>query len=213
MGYLGLDWGNVPSWFSAASFGAAAYAIVRDRQYRKRDQINNVGVWGDFRVDKAKITPVVHFKNASKLPVYISKVKYRMRYCWFDEATIIDGEPKMLSYPRGFDGTLSEITLPPEKEASFEGKPFTAKDRPSIATVTVPSRSLYTGLLITEFTILDNQRRWWTIRPKNGSNAEQYDELMTSMATIDRTPVYKLIFPFWRKPWRGHLRRPRNKRF
>ncbi|WP_326950250.1 hypothetical protein OG439_16570 [Amycolatopsis sp. NBC_01307] len=78
MGYLGLDWGNVPSWFSAASFGAAAYVIARDRGSKNRNQVNQVGVWLEITPEKMRLSDdslsetfriTIHVKNSGDLPV------------------------------------------------------------------------------------------------------------------------------------------------
>lgn len=38
------QWGNVPSWFSAGSFMAAAIVIYRDRRLRKKQQLDSIAV-------------------------------------------------------------------------------------------------------------------------------------------------------------------------
>lgn len=60
--------------------------FIRDRRERRRNQVEQVGVWVTLEREKTEgklyLTPTVHFTNGSKLPVELAKVSYVVEYRW-----------------------------------------------------------------------------------------------------------------------------------
>ncbi|MFF1496386.1 hypothetical protein [Streptomyces sp. NPDC058304] len=74
-GWLGLDWGSVPTWVGAFSFFVAVLSFLRSQGEKKREHASKVGAWitktsGDG-ADKYYVT----VSNAGTAPAYEIKVK------------------------------------------------------------------------------------------------------------------------------------------
>lgn len=88
-GWLGLDWGDVPTWVGSVSTGAAlliaAVSYRRSVHYGERSQANKVTVWVETVSDSeviseviskgiSEVTSVVHLKNNSDGAVYFATI-------------------------------------------------------------------------------------------------------------------------------------------
>jgi hypothetical protein len=91
MALFGWDWGNVPSWFSAASFSAAAFVIWRDRKIRVRQQVDQVSVWADgFKAHDETEAPFggyyligeIQIKNSGLVAVNVFNILYTITGFW-----------------------------------------------------------------------------------------------------------------------------------
>lgn len=176
MGWLGLDWGNVPGWFSAGSFMAAAYVISRDRQHRKRQQVDGVGIWGEFdlcqdeeSIEFGFIIPRIHIKNAGVLPVYLERAVYEVSYTWAVEANGGYFYPDFEAKSGKFSGRISDVVVPPGQEVVVCGvdrRPVEC--RRSFGNSGITSRAPGNRLTIGEFVIVDNAHRRWKVVPGAG---------------------------------------------
>ncbi|MFB9684122.1 hypothetical protein [Amycolatopsis plumensis] len=175
VGWLGLDWGNVPGWFSAGSFMAAGYVIVRDRQQKRRQQIDSVGVWGEFdlcqdenAVNFGFIVPRIYVKNASSLPVYVESVEYEAIYSWSQMA-----HAGYFMFPfeggvAGFEGRVRDVVVPPGREVMTYGVDRRPVGKPEGAggDASVTSRAPGSKIIITEIVLVDNTQRRWKLVPR-----------------------------------------------
>jgi hypothetical protein len=91
------QWGNVPSWFSALSFAAAALAFWRDRSIRLRRQVDDVGAWGESNsirdslgagTGHYSIATIITVENATNKNVNVVAIKYSASYRWQRKANL-----------------------------------------------------------------------------------------------------------------------------
>ncbi|MDS0138694.1 MULTISPECIES: hypothetical protein [unclassified Amycolatopsis] len=164
----------MPSWFSAGSFMAAGYVIIRDRRQKRRQQIDCLGIWGEFdlcqeedAVNFGFIVPRIHLKNASDLPVYVESVEYEAVYSWSQLAhsgyyfSPFDGGVG------GFAGRIRDVVVPPGREVVSYGV-----DRRPIGDpqwihgdAGVTSRAPGSKMIILEVVVVDNAQRRWKLVP------------------------------------------------
>ncbi|MGW7261698.1 hypothetical protein [Streptomyces sp. NPDC054834] len=73
-GWLGLDWGNVPTWVGAVvtstSVSIAAISYRRSVHDKERGQASLVGAWIGIKENAGKQERVIRISNASDAPVY-----------------------------------------------------------------------------------------------------------------------------------------------
>ncbi|MET8997092.1 hypothetical protein [Amycolatopsis sp. NPDC004169] len=186
MGYLGLDWGNVPSWFSAASFSAAAYVIIRDRAHKKRSQIDSVGLWGEIEFEKSapsdtpstRIIPTLHVKNASKLPVYLVAGEYELSGQLRRKGSASEygpTNPVMEPFPLSVDGRLGHSVIPPGEMVRIEGVSKVIEGHyDSIKVNSDGDRVANLEVIIKRISVRDNSGTTWKLIPRTGSDQEYW---------------------------------------
>ncbi|UJW32451.1 hypothetical protein L3Q67_01290 [Saccharothrix sp. AJ9571] len=178
MALFGWDWGNVPSWFSAASFSAAAFVIWRDRMIRVRQQVDQVSVWGngfaaqevdEHLFDGYYVTVDIRVKNSGALAVHVSNICYLVVGYWaeVDEDNSILEEYR--SDPVRIEGAAEGATVPPGETIRAYDRAVrdVEKDRPRPAAVTgmgVPGSSV----LVTQYLVIDSHGNGWRVRPTSG---------------------------------------------
>lgn len=204
VGWLGLDWGNVPGWFSAGSFMAAGYVIIRDRQQKRRQQVDSVGVWGEFdlcqdedAVNFGFIIPRIYIKNASSLPVYVESVEYEAVYVW---SQVAHSGYYMFPFEGGvggFAGRIQDVVVPPGREVVTYGVDRRARNRPESAgsDANVTSRAPGSKLIITEVVVIDSMQRRWKLVPRTqgaGLASTAAHHFLSGLGGADRSLVGKL---------------------
>lgn len=178
MALFGWDWGNVPSWFSAASFSAAAFAIWRDRTIRVRHQVDQVSVWAEGFISHDEPEPLftgyyltaqIQVKNSGQLAVHVSNIDYTITGYWAetDEDNSVLGRYR--ADPARVHGTAEGSTVPPGATVRAHDRQIhdVANKRPSPAAVTgngVPG----SAVLITQYTVIDSHGNSWRVRPTSG---------------------------------------------
>ncbi|WET76888.1 hypothetical protein P3102_22555 [Amycolatopsis sp. QT-25] len=187
MGYLGLDWGNVPSWFTAASFSAAAYVIFRDRTHKRRQQLDSTGFWGEVTSgtfmqsgeERTQITPILYIKNASNLPVYVISVDYEVFAILADlQKTSGYRKPR----PLHFKGNLSHATIPPGETKEIVGSSNIITGRYIQSKIQMDDESTMTAaMIVKEVRVQDNSGKTWKVHPRTGSGFERLAEMQNSM--------------------------------
>jgi hypothetical protein len=79
-GWLGLDWGDVPTWFGSVVTGGsvflAALAYRRSVSDKERDQASQIGAWVALTTEAEQKRRVVRVNNASKGPIYEVIVRF-----------------------------------------------------------------------------------------------------------------------------------------
>ncbi len=209
----GWQWGNVPSWFSAGSFMAAAFVIIRDRRIRRRHQVDNVGVWGEFSIDESqhifsssagKIVPIIYVKNSSNRPVYIDSIKYEISYSW----AVVDTADNLVYIAKDrkhtFTGEVVDISCPPDREVEARGDACAPEtegrpDDPETLAI-VSSRVPGSRVQINKVVITDSQQKRWSLVPKVGRRGVAATALMPfalALATSSfPSQLVNLLVPF-----------------
>jgi hypothetical protein len=154
---------------------AAAYVITRDRQHNKRQQVDSVGIWGEFElcqdedsIQHGFVTPLIHVKNASNLPVCVESVHYQAFYTWSCKAAAGYYFFPFDTEEGSFQGKIRDIVAPPGEEVVTCGVDKLPIDQPeaSGSNATVTSRAPGSGLAIKEFVVIDNSNRRWRVVPR-----------------------------------------------
>ncbi len=178
MTWLGWDWGNVPSWFSAASFSVAAGAFLRDRSIRRRQQVDQVSAWGaGFSSHDEEDDPLfrgyyvianIQVKNSGPLAVHVSNISYQISAYWadHDEGALL-GTYK--TDPVVIEGQADGTTVPPGATLrAYDMKTHDIlRSRPAPGAVVgmgVPG----TAILVTQYMVIDSHGVGWLVRPTSG---------------------------------------------
>lgn len=165
MGWLGLDWGNVPSWASAASFSLAGFVILRDRKIRARQQVDQVSAWGDgFTAHEESemlfegyyVMANIQIKNSGPLAVHVSNITYTIVAYWADH----DEGSLLGTYnvaPARIEGQADGATVAPGSQIRAYDLIMhdISKNRPNPSAVVgmgVPRSSI----TITQYTVVDS---------------------------------------------------------
>jgi hypothetical protein len=177
MALFGWDWGNVPSWFSAASFSAAGFVILRDRTIRTRQQVNQIGAWGKFtaspttmRDDSSgsliyEFRPSIDFRNSSDLPVTLHALHYSMTWTWDLPNSGANGQLRSVSRKqRAVHRMPTPETIPPGSTVALDlsGRMTTPEPEPGSRLVEVKI------LQVDKTMVVDNSGRTWSVEPGSG---------------------------------------------
>ncbi|WP_406639107.1 hypothetical protein [Amycolatopsis sp. WGS_07] len=175
--FASWQWGNVPSWFSAGSFMAAAIVIFRDRKIRRRNQIDNLGIWGEFSVAAddnsgspivGKLVPKIHVKNPTNLPARIESIHYEVTFSWcvrYEEGYFMPVNSGWVS----FKGHVADFPCPPGETVTAIGKPVSPGLRPmGMEGTIITSEAPGNRISIERVVMRDHRNHKWKVVPKVG---------------------------------------------
>jgi hypothetical protein len=199
VGWLGLDCGNVPSWFSALSFSATALIIWRDRKHRLRRQIEDVGVWVKLEISdddtqpeagvKFRMTPTVWVRNAANLPVEIVSVRYIVRYQWWNLADTVNPDRPRL--PGGHvECEVRGSVVPPGETQDFKDFPIRLDQKEGYAGLLVGPPYPGNRVNIVGISARDAAGRKWEISPRQDRNPIQVPDVLVPLLDANRALGY-----------------------
>lgn len=201
MGWLGLDWGNVPSWFSALSFSATALIIWRDRKHRLRRQIEDVGIW--VKVDVAndsseadtetciRLISTVFARNAANLPIEILSVRYVVRYQLWNVADDIN--PSHPRLPGGhIDCKVHGSVVPPGETLEFEDFPIRLDYDKKVGIIAVGPPYPGNRVDIIGISARDAAGRKWEISPRQERGPVQVPDILVPFLDANKAIRYSL---------------------
>lgn len=170
MGWLGLEWGNVPSWVSTGGLIIAAAVYVRDRSHRLKFQAQSVGVWATVDIvlqtggTYARIG--IHAHNASDLPVSIRYVWCRVNY----NITSINSSYRQSNEPASLL-RYAPATIPPKSTVTLTSDLMCKLqlDDASDATFGIVDANA----LVKRFEVIDNTGIEWAIYPIAGRSSRR----------------------------------------
>lgn len=175
-----LDWGSVPAWFGGISFLLAFRIFLRDRALSERGQVNQLGVWSD----EGRGSPhsavcgraVLTVKNASNLPIRVSRIRYQSFPIWARDLPEHSGPvANVQAIERGEvarPDTLGLGVIPPESEQVHEVLPHFEYLCPDVNVWALPA-DRHMRIEVIEILAVDNANRRWIIRPKKGGLARR----------------------------------------
>jgi hypothetical protein len=179
MAWLGLDWGNVPSWLSTAGVGIAAAVYWRDRRQKQRHQALSVGAWGSIEEpgigatladDARRVKLRIDAHNASDLPVHITQVGYRIHYSYGAVPSPESREVKEETRSAAGTSAMFSRTIPPKSTIELYSV-VRRLDGPSLETSSVIYGPMHVSIV--QLNLIDNAGTHWSIRPGGGNSGKR----------------------------------------
>lgn len=154
-----VAWGSVPEWFGGISLLWAFWLFGSARADRKRAQVNQIGAWfGQKEWDDGpapEVRATLTVRNASQLPVGVSRVAFAMGPFWMEEPdpsgssnTYLGDEVNGLAEPKA--------PIPPGEDWTYHYATRLSSDCPAIGLDSV-------GFAIIEMVVTDNAGRTWQV--------------------------------------------------
>ena len=176
MGWLGLEWGNVPSWISTGGLVIAAAVYVRDRNHRLKFQAQAVGVWATANIvwqegcAYARVEICAH--NASDLPASIRYVWYRVGYMVTRVGASYGAERSQEP-----DSALKEtpVTVPPKSTVTLISGVMNKLKEESVDTFGITNMNV----VVKRFEVIDNSGIVWSIHPMAGRSSRRVRRFTT----------------------------------
>ncbi|WP_129670198.1 hypothetical protein [Phytoactinopolyspora endophytica] len=162
---------------------AAAYVIYLDRGYRRRSQIENLGIWGEANVldhdGKNMISPRIHIRNMGSLPLYVKSIEYNVIFVVRTGGTAALDGFEVMQVSAGY---WNDLIVPPGELNILRGESVDPPHFPSWDCAAVLRNA---RVLVRSYEVFDSSHRLWSVEPKT--------DFMHEVLADEQAPYSKLL--------------------